>query len=183
MQYTRSGTALDEAGQLMPQRLLGVGRFSARGLNGMGETDEYGNYLDTSAGYDPSAYFPITDAASAWPTDPVFSARDFRPSPPALSPAIMTSSATDFQWSQLPAMARDLFIAYKQGDIQSKLLDINVQRARQGLPPLNAAAYAPGVNVGLNPATQTFLGVGVGTLALAGGALYFLTRRKSSRRR
>lgn len=35
-----------------------------------------------------------------------------------------------------------------------QLNQINVERARQGLPPLNTAAYGTGINVGLSPQTQ-----------------------------
>jgi hypothetical protein len=47
---------------------------------------------------------------------------------------------------------------------QKQLIDINVERAKQGLPPISAANIAPTVNVGL-PADQlqllTMFGVGV----------------------
>jgi hypothetical protein len=198
MQYARSGTALDQAGAFMPQKLLGIGRFSARGLRGgrglgdsgvmdYGNVDtwgfgadvvNYGDYL----GVDPAPMYP-TDPANNWPTDSSY--YPMTAPPVATQPAgvIFPSSASEFNWSQLPALARDLFVAAKQGEVQSKLLDVNVQRARQGLPPLNAAAYAPGVNIGLNKGTQQFLGVGVGTLAVgAVAAAFLLTRRKSKRR-
>jgi hypothetical protein len=35
-----------------------------------------------------------------------------------------------------------------------QLNQINVNRAKQGLPPINTAAYGTGINVGLTPQTQ-----------------------------
>lgn len=50
---------------------------------------------------------------------------------------------------------------------QKQLLSVQVERARNGLPPLDASAYAPGVNVGLSPDLQRMLIVGgIATLAL-----------------
>jgi hypothetical protein len=40
---------------------------------------------------------------------------------------------------------------------QAQLLQVQVDRAKKGLPPLNASQYAAGVNVGLAPQTQTFV--------------------------
>ncbi len=47
-----------------------------------------------------------------------------------------------------------LISAITQGYGQLQLQQINIKRAQAGLPALNAAAYAPGVNVGLTPQTQ-----------------------------
>jgi hypothetical protein len=43
---------------------------------------------------------------------------------------------------------------------QKQLLDVQIQRARQGLPPLDVSAYAPGVRVGLSEDTQRMLVIG-----------------------
>lgn len=40
---------------------------------------------------------------------------------------------------------------------QQKILDANIERARQGLPPINTASIAPTYNVGLSPETQQLL--------------------------
>ncbi len=53
-----------------------------------------------------------------------------------------------------------------------QLFELNLQRANQGLPPLNAAQYAPQVAVGLNADTQQLLIYG-GLAVLA----YFLLKR------
>jgi hypothetical protein len=47
----------------------------------------------------------------------------------------------------------DLGSAYLQYDAQKDLLRLQVERARAGLPPLDTAAYTPGVNVGLTDST------------------------------
>ena len=54
-------------------------------------------------------------------------------------------------------------------DAQRKLLSVQVQRASQGLPPLNSAQYGIGasVNVGLSPDVQRMLWIGgAGLLAV-----------------
>lgn len=57
-------------------------------------------------------------------------------------------------------------------DQQRSLLNVQVERARQGLPPLNMSQYAAGVNVGVSPDVKNLLIVGgLGMLAvLAFGA-------------
>lgn len=63
---------------------------------------------------------------------------------------------------------------------QQSLINANLERAKQGLPPLDASSVTPGVNLGLSPATQSLLmWAGIGALML-GGAYVFL---KHGRRR
>ncbi len=52
-------------------------------------------------------------------------------------------------------------------DQQQKLNNINIQRASQGLPAIDASQYASGVQVGLSSGTQNTLLIGVGILAAA----------------
>jgi hypothetical protein len=50
---------------------------------------------------------------------------------------------------------------------QKQLLDVQVERARQGLPPLNTNQYAAGLNVGVSQDTQKMLmygAIGLGAL-------------------
>lgn len=58
---------------------------------------------------------------------------------------------------------------------QKQLLDVQVERARNGLPPLDASMYAPGVQVGLSSDTTK-------TLMMLGGAalliLLFIAMKK-----
>lgn len=55
---------------------------------------------------------------------------------------------------------------------QKQILDVQVERARQGLPPLNASQYAAGVQVGLSSDTQKMLifgALGIAALFLVMG--------------
>lgn len=58
---------------------------------------------------------------------------------------------------------------------QRELLQIQVDRARQGLPPLDASQYSTGVRVGLDDSTKKLLvGAAVGL-----GLLFAFSRRRS----
>lgn len=187
MKYDRSNTGLDRTAVFMPQTMLArigaIGRFSgSRGLGALG--DDWSGMDDWGASYDP-AYYYETDPANQYPTDYTY----YPPSTgaidtvPATPPFIAEAPGSGFNWSQLPAMLKDTYIALKTGDAQSKLLDINLERAKRGMTPIDARAYMPGVNVGLAPGLRNMVGgIGVGTLALGAAGIYFLTRRKSSRR-
>lgn len=59
-------------------------------------------------------------------------------------------------------------------DAQRKLLNVQIDRANKGLPPLDMSQYGAGVNVGLSPETLKMLGFGVGALAL----VFLLTRSR-----
>ena len=59
-------------------------------------------------------------------------------------------------------------------DYQRRLLNVQLDRARQGLPPLQASEYGATVNVGLAPSTQTMLLYGGAALLL----VLFLSRRR-----
>lgn len=56
--------------------------------------------------------------------------------------------------------------AYLQLEQQRELLKIQNERARQGLPPLDASAYTPGVSVGVAQSTQNTL---ITALLIMGG--------------
>lgn len=58
---------------------------------------------------------------------------------------------------------------------QRQLLEIQVDRARQGLPPLDASAYAPGVRVGL--ASDTGRALAIAGAVLGGIVLLAVMRR------
>ncbi len=56
---------------------------------------------------------------------------------------------------------------------QKQLLEVQVDRARQGLPPLDATQYAGGVQVGLSPDVQKLLmWGGIAALAILGFAVF-----------
>ncbi len=52
-------------------------------------------------------------------------------------------------------------------DQQQKLNNLNIQRASQGLPAIDASQYASGVQVGITSSTQNTILIGVGILAAA----------------
>jgi hypothetical protein len=58
---------------------------------------------------------------------------------------------------------------------QQQLMQLNIERAKKGLPPVDIASYTGiGVNVGLSPDTKNLLIFG----GLALVAVFFLTRKK-----
>jgi len=63
-------------------------------------------------------------------------------------------SQTD--WQGISNNIRDLITMYNQ----QRILDANIERGRQGLPPLNTAQIAPTYNVGLSPDTKNMLILG-----------------------
>src|SRR5262245_38283349 len=66
--------------------------------------------------------------------------------------------------------------AVAQWDLERKAYELNLVRAQQGLPPIDASQLAPGVNVGLTPQAQQMAQVAM----IGAGALvvfYLLTRR------
>lgn len=59
---------------------------------------------------------------------------------------------------------------------QHEIIKTNVQRAEQGLPPIEAGALAPQVNVGVSSDVKTLAFVGIGALLV--GALFFAKGRR-----
>jgi hypothetical protein len=102
--------------------------------------------------------------------------------PPADVPAVMAASTTsspgfvDTVASMIKA-AGGVILPLVQ---DQQLLSVNLDRAKKGLPPLNLAQYqsaTKGVNVGLNPSTQSFLLTG----GLVLGGLWLASRIFSRR--
>ena len=102
----------------------------------------------------------------------------------AVAPSALTSPATTFVAATKPKSGfttfienlPNLFMGYTQVSLASKIAKINLERARQGLPPLDtgqvqAMAPRPGVAVGLSPDVKRIIifgGVGIGALILFG---------------
>lgn len=62
---------------------------------------------------------------------------------------------------------KEMVPAYANYQLTRDLYSLNMERAKQGLPPIDAAAVSPQVNVGLAPQTQQLLVVGgLGLLAV-----------------
>lgn len=81
-----------------------------------------------------------------------------------------TANGDDFNWSQVPNWIKDIQLAVNT----QKLLNLNIQRAAAGLPPITSQAVAPTVNFGVSADTQKMLLYG----AIALGAVFLISRRK-----
>jgi hypothetical protein len=108
----------------------------------------------------------FTDINTAWAT-----AAD-----PTAAAAIVDTSSN--WWDRLVTAIPSTITSVAQGYFQWQAMQTNLQRAKAGLPPINTAAYAPGVNVGLTPQTSNLLMYG----ALGIGALILVTSLSKSRR-
>ena len=83
------------------------------------------------------------------------------------------------QLSNVPALLKDLYLAHEQGQAAQRLLEINLERAAQGKPPITAESVAPTVRFGLDAATMQ-----KGLIVAAGlAAAYVLVGALSGRRR
>ncbi len=60
----------------------------------------------------------------------------------------------------------DLLPAYGAYQTQKQLIKLNIQRAQQGLSPIEANQLAPQVNVGVSSDIKTFAYIGLGAIAL-----------------
>src|SRR3990172_5542623 len=49
---------------------------------------------------------------------------------------------------------------------QAKMVDLNLERAKQGLPPIDSSSIAPTVNAGISPELKTILWAGVALAAV-----------------
>jgi len=85
--------------------------------------------------------------------------------------AVQTEAASSFDFNSLLTNLSSIVTTYFAASTQKQLLQTNLQRASQGLPPLNAQAYMPGVNVGLASGTQNMVYIvaaGIGAVILLG---------------
>jgi hypothetical protein len=93
---------------------------------------------------------------------------------PGTTGVIQQQGSSSQPWYETLASALPLLIMTEQ---QRQLLQVQVDRAKQGLPPLDVSQYGAGVNVGLSQSTQQmFWWLGAGVVAL--GALVFLAPRR-----
>lgn len=68
------------------------------------------------------------------------------------------------------AALKEIAPAYAQYQMARDLYSLNMERAKQGLPPIDASAVSPQINVGLSPDVKTLLilgGVGLTIMMLA----------------
>lgn len=89
--------------------------------------------------------------------------------------AIAPGAAQDAAQSVTPGTPDYIAELFKFGqlyvttDAQRRLLNIQLDRARNNLPPLDSSQYGLGVNVGLSPSTlktAAFVALGIGALFL-----------------
>lgn len=184
MIYNRSGTQMDQNSAFFPQNFL-------KGLRRLGFPDDITDWgaspIDTGPAFPTDMDFGNTPAMPPAPVDiPSMGATTPTAIPPTLPSSSMTGDAGGGFWGSLidkaPTVLKDLAIAAKTGDIQSKLLDVNMQRARQGLPPLDAGAYSASMNVGVAPATMKKIQQGGVMVGLGVAALAALLMMRRSRR-
>lgn len=83
---------------------------------------------------------------------------------PTITAKISEQQQPGESWADSLARLLPILAATEQ---QRELLNVQVERARQGLPPLNMSQYAAGVNVGISPDVKNLLIVGgIGLLAV-----------------
>lgn len=89
-----------------------------------------------------------------------------------LAPVSPTGSG--FDWASMAREAggvlTDLYKTASAANAQQKILDLNAERAKRGLPPISAESISPQVNVGMSPQTRQL----VMYAALGLGAAYVL---------
>lgn len=109
-----------------------------------------------------------------------------------VAPSAATSPATTFQPATEPKktgwldnilnLAPQMFLGFTQISMQRQIAKVNLERLKQGLPPLSptqteAYVQRPGVSVGLSPATRNLImfgGLGLGAILLIG----IMTKKK-----
>lgn len=109
-------------------------------------------------------------------------------------------AAEESNWlTQLVGAAQTILPAYLQYEQQAEVLDLQLERMRAGLPPLDSAQFAPSVQVGLDSETirrmadeaaaRAASGAGAALsspwlwIAIGGGALAFIAMQSNRRRR
>lgn len=89
-----------------------------------------------------------------------------------LGDIVDSSPATD--WGKVIADTAKSVLAFKS---QQDIVNLNIKRAEQGLPPIDSGSVAPQLNVGLSPQVQTMMLWGFGGL-LALGIVSVMKGRK-----
>lgn len=120
-------------------------------------------------------YDPVKDAWTIDATPPPAYAQSLESIAPNINSLVAENKTDSESWTDalirlLPAVA-----ATWQ---QKQLLEVQVERAKQGLPPLNANQIAAGVNVGIAPESQKLIMWAIGGLVLALVIPAFLRARR-----
>jgi len=134
------------------------------------EDGSYYVYNDQTGGYVPAISTPDVSTVQM----PVSYQQVFNQAGPGVVEAINAAQNPNEKWTDTFAkIATSLGLGVQQ----YQLMNLNVQRARQGLPPIDVASYSgAGVNIGLSPGTQQL--VTYAGLALVGLLLLNMATRK-----
>lgn len=111
---------------------------------------------------------PLDDISIPQATPPTDYAVTLEQIAPNINTLVQEERAPGESW--IDSLAR-LVPSILASDAQRRLLNVNIDRARQGLPPLDTSQYGVGVNVGLTGDTQKLVmwgAVGFAALALLG---------------
>lgn len=87
------------------------------------------------------------------------------------SAAVQAAASSTSSMSDFANLIIKLLPTVMQANAQNKLINTNLTRAQQGLPPLSLQSVTPGLNFGLTPGTQS----GLMTIALIGIGAFALT--------
>ena len=98
------------------------------------------------------------------------------------APTDTTTAAATTSWlDTISNTLKSIIPAASAAYIAKQTIDVNIQRAKAGLPPIDSGALAPQVNVSLPPAQVAQL-TSAGKYALYGvgalGILFILSKRK-----
>lgn len=118
--------------------------------------------------------YPAAWAKIAFPLQAGLGDGDFSPDLPP-TPETVGSNPGFFQ-SLIDNLPKAV-AAVAQYKSQSALIDLNIQRAKNGLPPVDSASIAPTANVGvgISAGSQQIVYAGLGLVALL-GLLWFAKR-------
>lgn len=89
---------------------------------------------------------------------------------PGIVPLIAQTQVQGETWTDTLKRSLPIIAATYQ---QKQILDVQMDRAKQGLPPLDASQYGVGVNVGLSPEVMKMVMLGLVGI----GAVIFLSRK------
>lgn len=120
-------------------------------------------------------YDPMLDTPADVSTVPANFAASLEAIAPNITTLIDDTQAQGESWIDTLARLGTAIVATQQ---QRELLQVQVERARNGLPPLNASQYGMGVNVGVSPDTQKLIMWG-GAALLAALVFVSVNRRRS----
>jgi hypothetical protein len=150
-----------------PARLSGLDAYARLAGLGQGFLD----YLQVTGDVAPppdqvsgpgSGYVPPSDATTTMPVD--------------TTPPVSATGA--FDWTAVLNAGKSLLVGVTQADMQKQIFDLNVERAKRGLPPIASQTLAPtvGVQVGMSPDTKKML-----TWAIGGSVLGYLVMKMLKR--